>query len=337
MQRIAYRLKAGNLQNLKQHQEQLPDPEADEVTIEVKSIGLNFADVFAIWGLYGATPKGSFIPGLEYAGRVLRVGEKVKSVKVGDAIMGVTRFGGYCTHLNIDHRYVIPLPDDWDFPTGAAYLVQVLTAYYGLLELGNLKEGQTVLIHSAAGGVGTLANRIAKCYNAFTIGTVGREAKVAFCKAEGYDEVIVRSANFAADLKRAMGDRELNIVMECIGGKIFEAGFEALAPEGRSIIYGAARYASPGNRPNYPQLLWKHFTRPKIDPQKLAELNKGLLGFNLIYLYERAPLMHDLLQRIQSLGIAPPHVGHQFPFDELPEAIRLFQTGKSIGKIVVNT
>jgi len=160
MQRIAYRLKAGNLQNLKQHQEHLPEPEAHEVTIEVKSVGLNFADVFAIWGLYGATPQGSFIPGLEYSGRVLRVGKEVKSVKEGDAIMGVTRFGGYSTHLNIDHRYVIPLPEGWDFPTGAAYLVQVLTAYYGLLELGNLKEGQTVLIHSAAGGVGTLANRL---------------------------------------------------------------------------------------------------------------------------------------------------------------------------------
>ena len=110
MQRKAYRLKAGNVRNLKIITENLPEPAADEVTVEVKAIGLNFADVFAIWGLYSATPPGEFIPGLEYSGVIAKVGSDVTNVKVGDRIMGVTRFGGYCTHLNIGSQYAIPLP-----------------------------------------------------------------------------------------------------------------------------------------------------------------------------------------------------------------------------------
>ena len=158
--RKAYQLKAGNIKNLKIVEENLPDPAAHEVTIAVKSIGLNFADLFAIWGLYSATPKGVFVPGLEYSGVITKVGKDVQQAKVGDRIMGVTRFGAYATHLNIDHRYAIPLPEDWTFPEGAAYLVQMMTAYYGLVYLGAIQDGSTVLIHSAAGGVGLWANRI---------------------------------------------------------------------------------------------------------------------------------------------------------------------------------
>ena len=95
-------------------------------------------------------------------------------------VMGVTRFGGYTSHLNIDSRYVIPLPKQWNFEEGAAYLVQVLTAYYGLIELGNIKKNSTVLVHSAAGGVGIWANRIARQFDAYTIGCVGNVSKLKF-------------------------------------------------------------------------------------------------------------------------------------------------------------
>lgn len=335
IERKLYQLKAGNRDNLQLVTETLPPPQEKEVTIAVKAIGLNFADVFAIWGLYSATPKGIFTPGLEYSGVVARVGKNVTSVKVGDRVMGVTRFGAYTTHLNIDQRYVIPLPEDWSFETGAAYLVQVLTAYYGLTHLGNLEKGSIVLIHSAAGGVGILANRIAKKYGAFTIGTVGRAAKLDFLDKEGYDAGIVRGDDFEKQLKARLGGRELDVIMECIGGKILRIGYDHLGPQGRMVVYGSARYASPGSRPNYFKLLWQFFTRPKIDPQKMIELNKGVLGFNLIYLYEKADLMHQLLKEIANLDIEQPFVGHTFAFEELKDAIALFQTGSTIGKIVV--
>lgn len=334
-QRKVYKLKAGNIKNLKLIEENLPAPAAGEVSIEVKAIGLNFADVFAIWGLYSATPEGEFTPGLEYSGIVSKIGDGVTNVKVGDKIMGVTRFGAYTSHLNIDSRYVIPLPEGWDFATGASYLVQVLTAYYGLLNLGQLEKGNTVLIHSAAGGVGVLANRICKKYDCYTIGTVGGAHKLKRLEEEGYDKGIVRSNDFKEKLDAALGGRELNIVMECIGGKIFEIGFETLAAQGRSIVYGAASYAHPGDRPNYLKLLWKFLFRPKLDVQNLAEVNKGVLGFNLIYLYDKPDLMYQLLDELKELGIEKPIVGHRFPFEKLADAVRTFKLGKTMGKVVV--
>lgn len=334
--RRAHKLKAGNIKNLKIHTETLADPAADEVQIEVKAIGLNFADVFAIWGLYAAAPKDAFIPGLEYAGIVSKVGSAVDTVKEGDRIMGVTRFGAYATHLNIDHRYVIPLPTDWNFAEGSAYLVQMLTAYYAMVNLGSLQKGQTVLIHSAAGGVGTHAVRIAKSYGCYTIGTVGNASKLDYLKKEGYDQSIVRNKKtFKDDLIKALDGRELNLIMECIGGKYFKVGYDVLAQQGRIIVYGQARYAAPGNRPNYLRLLWLYLNRPKVDPQNLPGDNKGVLGFNLIWLYERVHIMNQILQEVAALDLPKPIVGHTLPFDDLPEAIRLFSTGKTVGKVVV--
>lgn len=336
MKRKLYQLKAGNMANLTLVEHELPSPAADEVTVELKSIGLNFADIFAMWGLYSATPKGIFTPGLEYSGIILKVGADVTNVKVGDKVMGVTRFGAYTSHLNIDHRYVSPIPNGWSFEEGAAYLVQGLTAYYGLFYLGNLEEGGTVLVHSAAGGVGILANRIAKIKNAYTIGTVGRKEKLAFLEKEGYDKGIVRSGDFGKDLKEALGDRDLSLIMECIGGAVLKEGYEQLAPQGRMVVYGSARYAGVGKRPNYFKLLYQHFTRPKIDPQMMIQNNRAVLGFNLIWLYEKADLMQQLLKEMEVLGIEKPHIGHTFNFDQMHEAIALFQSGKTVGKVVVN-
>ena len=336
MEYTCYSLKAGNLKNLKQKKAQLAAPGPKEVSIAVRSIGLNFADVFAIWGLYSATPKGEFIPGLEFAGEVVAVGAEVTSLSKGDRVMGVTKFGGYTTALNHDERYLIPIPTDWNYAEGASYLVQVLTAYYGLINLGNLQEGYQILVHSAAGGVGLWANRIAKKMGATTIGSVGSAEKIAFCKNEGYDKVIVRSGTFKQDLEAALGGEGLNLIMECIGGEIFKIGYDALAEEGRLIIYGSARYASRSDKPNYPKLLYQFFTRPKIDPQMLIELNKGILGFNLIYLYDRTELMHSLLKDISALNLGKPIVGEEFAFDQLLDAIKTFQSGKTMGKVVVN-
>src|SRR3954471_12249913 len=101
--------KAGSIKNLKLQTEVFAPPAADEVCVEVKAIGLNFADIFAIQGLYSATPKGSFIPGLEFSGEIIAIGSEVKEWKVGDKVMGATKFGGYVSHINIHHRYVLSL------------------------------------------------------------------------------------------------------------------------------------------------------------------------------------------------------------------------------------
>ena len=338
LMREAYRIeKAGDINKLKRQQEALMPPADGEVQVEVKAIGLNFADIFAILGLYSATPEGSFVPGLEYCGIIKDVGTSVSHLKPGDRVMGVTRFGGYCTALNIEANYVTPLPDGWSFEEGAGYLVQALTAYYGLFRLGDIQPDTPVLINSAAGGVGLMANRMAKKCGAYTIGTIGSAHKCELLKQEGYDDYIVRGKDFKAQLQAALDGRELNLVMECIGGKVFEAGFELLAPQGRLVNYGSARYGGTSSKPNWPVLAWKYITRPKIDPQSMIESNKALLGFNLIWLYHKKELMAEIITDMAKLDLPAPYIGHTYTFEHMHEAIRHFQSGQTTGKVVVTT
>ena len=336
MRRKSFRIsKAGSLNNIKLVEEKLREPEENEVTIEVKAIGLNFADLFAIQGLYSATPKGSFIPGLEYSGMVTKKGKNVLDYEIGMRVMGTIRFGAYTTHLNIDPLYIIKLPEDWSFEEGASFIVQSLTAYYSLVELGNIKQDYTVLIHSAAGGVGIYANRIAKIYNAFTIGTIGSESKRNFLINEGYDEIIFRSNNFSKKLRHILEDRKLNIVLESIGGKIFEDSFKLLAPSGRIIIYGGAQFMSHSAKPDYLKLIPKYLFRPRVDPLSLSNLNKSIMGFNLIYLWDRPNELKVMIKNILEMNLKKPHIGKVYPFRNLMEALRYFQSGRSIGKVVV--
>ncbi|HAA13522.1 MAG TPA: zinc-binding dehydrogenase [Cytophagales bacterium] len=309
---------------------------AKEARVAVKAIGLNFADIFAIKGLYSATPKGTFVPGLEYAGEIAEVGAEVSRFKVGDKVYGVTKFGGYTDTIQMEEQYLMALPEGWSFAEGAAFPVQVLTAYYGLFPLANLQEGATVLIQSAAGGVGLLANRLAKTRGAYTIGSIGSDKKIDLLKSEGYDAWIVRdSKNFKQQLKDALGDRELNVALETQGGKVMMDTFACLAPMGRMVSFGSARFQNTGNAPNLLRAAWQWYTRPKIDPMSMTTTNRSLMAFNLIYLFERAHLMHQYLGEISEMGIGAPHVGHTFPFEELHEAVRLFSTGATVGKVVV--
>jgi len=337
MTRKVYRLssKAGSMNNLNLEEENIQAPGPDEVAVDIKAVGLNFADISAILGLYRAIPKGSFIPGLEYCGIVTGTGSGVSDFKTGDRVMGITRFGGYVSQITIPHHYLTKMRDDWSFQDGAAYLVQALTAYYALVKLAAIEPNQTVLIQSAAGGVGILANRLAKKYNAYTIGTIGSASKTDILRKEGYDEVIVRSENFRDDLKKVLGKRQLNIVLESIGGQVLKDSFRLMAVEGRMIVYGAASFMPHGSRPNYFKLLPLYLKRPMIDPIKLTEWNKSVMGFNLIHLYEQRDSLKKYLQHLEQLDIGKPYIGHTFPFSELKEGLKLLQSGKTTGKVVI--
>lgn len=332
--RRVYRIKPGSIANLKLIEEELDDPGENEIQIEVRCVGLNFADLYSVWGLYSATPSGPFIPGLEFSGIVRKVGVG-SNLQPGDPVMGVTRFGGYCDRLNIAEDYLVPLPDNWTFQEGASYLVQVLTAYYALFELGNVSADDLVLIHSGAGGVGLLANQLAKQAGAATIGTTASVEKIKRMYEEGYDHALVRSKNFTNDLVEILAGRRLSIILECIGGKILKQGFDLMGPQGRMIVYGSAHFTGKGDRPNYFRLLWKYLNRPRIDPMELPTTNRSVMGFNLIYLYEKAELMHQMLQKISSMDLTKPSVGQTFNFELLPDALRALQSGKTVGKVIV--
>lgn len=328
-------MEAGSIEQLKIQTEDLASPQPNEVQIAVRAIGLNFADLYSIWGMYKAAPKHDFIPGLEYAGTIHAIGSEVTGLNIGDRVMGVTRFGAYTDYLNIDAQYVTPIPDAWSMEEGAGFLVQAITAYYALVELAHARPGEGVLIHSAAGGVGIQANRIAKKLGAYTIGSVGNTSKVDLLKREGYDAWVVRSDNFKRDLTEALKGHSLNIVLECIGGKILMDGFQTLAPEGRMIIYGNASFTTQGDKPNKLKMLMRYIRRPKIDPLLLPNSNKSVIGFNLIWLYHQSARFGRVVNELMEMNLPAPIVGATYDFEKLPDAIRALQSGKTTGKVVV--
>lgn len=337
MKRMVYlMLKTGSLNKLKLTSDNLPYSKSNEVTVEVKAIGLNFADFFCIQGLYKAAPKYNLIPGLEFSGVIIDKGNEVNEFSIGDKVIGVTKFGAFATHINLDKNYLMKLPKDWSYEEGASFVVQALTAYYALKELGNVKQNQIVLIHSVAGGVGIYANRISKRFNCTTIGTVGNSSKIEKIKNEKVDFILVRDKHFIEHLREILVDKKIDILLESLTGKYFNNTFKLLAPQGRAIIYGASNFITHTSFPNYFELAFKYFTRPKVDILKLIEQNRSVMGFNLIWLYDKGDYLKSLLNEIIELRLDRPYIGEIFDFNQMHDAIRKFQSGKTFGKIVVS-
>lgn len=336
MQRFSYRIsKTGSLRRLRLVGEEIGEPADCEIAVAVRAIGLNFADVFTVLGLYGAAPRNDFIPGIEFSGVVADRGKNVTRLEVGDRVMGSIRFGAYTTRLNIDERYVLPIPSGWSFEEGASFIVHSLTAYYALVTLGNLQPNHTVLIHSAAGGVGIYAVRIAKLLGAYTIGTVGSASKVRLAEDEGCDAVILRRRGFPDDVRAALKGRELDLVLDSIGGKVQKQSFELLGTSGRLVAYGLSEFASHRATPDYLMLARRFLAMPRYHTLTLIESNKSILGFNLIWLYDRVDMLKRFFCEVQALELPSPHVGTVLPFDRLKEAVRLLQSGTTTGKVVV--
>lgn len=340
--------RAGSLARLARRTEDLPDPAPGEARVAVGAIGLNFADVFACLGLYSATPRGSFIPGLEFAGVVEAVGPAVSggdapsAIRPGDRVIGVTRFGGYATALNVGLRLLRPMRPGWSFSEGAAFPVQALTAWYGLVRLGELRRDDVVLVHSAAGGVGLNALAILAATGARTIATVGREAKRAWLvehRGLAPEQVIVRDRRaFGAELDRALaalGAKGLDLVFDAIAGPYFQPAYDRLRPEGRLVVYGAADFMPRGTRVNWLRLAARYLRRPRIDPLGMVSDNRSVMGFNLIWLWDRAERLTGAYDALDTLITAPPLLGRRFAFADAPAAMRHLQSGESIGKVVL--
>ena len=401
-QHTAYIMKggAGNINNLTKTKVDTQPLLPDQVTIQVKAIGLNFADLFAIQGLYSATPSGDgWTPGLEVSGIIINKGSQVSdAIPVGARVFGCTRFGGFTTKLNLDARYVRRLPDSWSFAEGASFLAQSLTAYFGLVTLGGLKKDQIVLIHSCAGGTGLWATRFCQLFGAHPIGTVSSANKVEALSLDRKrggilkqplpkTAVINRNDCSSSDLAQVLKDAVKNsypfirpekckennptidLVFDSLLGDWFKPAWNMLEPMGRHVVLGAASMTPSGNGVNWLKLAWQWLRRPMIDPLETISLNKSFLAFNLIWLYEKYEEMVKIMdEMLDVLGFENggrfeeeetketssvsrsrnknkknttatneerPHVGCTFSFDQLPDAIRHFQSGNTIGKVVV--
>lgn len=325
--------KAGDIARLEQKTGQLDALPPDRVRIDVRAIGLNFADIFALTGLYSATPEGAFIPGLEFAGTVSECGTDTAGFSPGDRVMGVTRFGGYATVIDTAPDYLIPLPDGWDFARGAAWPAQTLTAWYALTRLGALRAGQRVLVHSAAGGVGLQAMKLVRALGAEPVGTVGSEDKVSLLAGLGFENLLVREKHFRRQLQRT--GLKFDLVLDAIGGEVQKASFEALEPMGRLVVFGAAEFTPKGKRPNYLKAAWRYLRRPRYDVMDMISSNRSVMAFNLIWLWEQREEMRALLAELEQVALPPPLVGHRFPFDDAHAALDLLRSGRSVGKVVL--
>ena len=346
-QRDVWRIdRAGSLDRLTRRTETLDAPGPGEARVAVQAIGLNFADIFACLGLYSATPKGSFIPGLEFSGVVEALGPALPgapaSIRIGDHVVGLTRFGGYATAINSPVQFLRPMRPGWDFAEAAAFPVQGLTAGYGLLKLGALERGDVVLLQSAAGGVGLNALAILNATDARTIAVVGSESKRQWLVEQRglvKEHVIVRRpSTFAADLDAALaaiGAKGFDVVFDAVSGPYFRPAYDRLSPEGRLVVYGAADFMKPGARANYLHLALSDLRRPRIDPLQMISENRSVMGFNLIWLWDRADQLLGAYDALDALITAPPLVGRRFNFADTHDATRYLQSGVSVGKVVL--
>lgn len=344
MERRAWHmLKAGDLDRLSLRTEELPPREPFQATIEVAAIGLNFADLFACLGLYSATPTSAFIPGLEFAGTVIEPDDK-GLVRKGQKVMGCIRFGAYATHLQADARALAPVPAGWSFAQGASFPVQSLTAWCALHELGNLQPDHLVLVHSAAGGVGLQAIRMIQHHGARVVGTVSTEEKREFLVAElglAPEAVIVRQRKrFERQLTEALGDQRrdgFDLILDSLAGPFFRPAYNKLTPFGRQVIFGAASMMPRGKRPSLIRLALQYMSRPKLDPLRMISDNRGVLGFNLIWMWHRIDDLRPMCDNILAMDVGPPYIGDSFQFDDLRQALRHFQSGTTKGKVIVLT
>jgi len=234
-------------------------------------------------------------------------------------------------------------------PQGAAFLCQCLTAWYGLVNLGAVdqyasKGGATVLVHSAAGGVGLFACEIVKRKGGVVIATVGSKSKVKFlCEHAGLkpEQVIVRTsggAAFGRQLDQALKslDRDgLDVVFDSLAGPYFLPAYDRMNAMGRHIQFGAASMTTHGTTPNWLVLAWKWIFRPRLDPLEMIAENKAVIGFNLIWLWDRVDQLTDVLDEMVAFGFTPPHVGLTKPFHEANKALVEFQQGQTVGKVVL--
>jgi alcohol dehydrogenase len=255
--------------------------------------------------------------------------------------MVLTRFGGYADAINVPAATLWPVPADWSSAQAAAYPVQALTAWYGIERLGNARQDSIVLVQSAAGGVGLHALQALRTLEAKPVAVVGSERKRQWLIDEhglAPQAVVIRDRHYSAHLDAALrhyGASGFDVIFDAVYGDAFQAAFDRLAPEGRYVLFGAADFMGGGMRPNPFRLLSGWLRRPRLDPLAMIPLNRGLLAFNLIWLWEQADRLPESMRATLALIPSPPHIGARFRFEEALEAMKLLQSGQTTGKVVL--
>jgi NADPH:quinone reductase-like Zn-dependent oxidoreductase len=324
--------------------EERPDPPVGpgEVRIAVKAAGINFADTMARVGLYPDAPKPPCVLGYEVAGEIESVGEGVSELQVGDRVVGGTRFGGQAELVTIPEAQAFALPDGLSFEQGAAIPVNYGTAYAALILMGSLREGDRVLIHAAAGGVGISATQIARNAGAEVFGTASPSKHEAI-RAQGVDHPIdYRSQDFEAETKRITGGEGVDLVIDALGPTSFRKDYRLLRSGGRLVMYGLSEGTKDGKRSIATMLKslvsMPSATMPWWKSLLVMNENKGVFGLNMLKWWDAEGSLDRVLDPLTAdldTGRLEPVVAESFPFERAGVAHEFIAQRRNVGKVVL--
>lgn len=317
----------------------VPSPGPGDVLIRTKSIGLNFAEIFARLGYYPGLPELPFVPGIELSGVIEKIGLEVRGWKKGDRVLAFTRQGAYAEYVVTPVAQISKMPRRMGFQDAAGFGVASLTAYHAMVTLAHATRGEWMLLHAAGGGVGTIALQLARHIGIKVFATVGSDSKRELVSSLGARTVInYRQEDFAGIVREQSDGYGVDIVLDSVGGRVFRKGWKLLAPMGRYVLYG---FAAVADREKVGKL--KAFREaaavPFIYPPTIVSKNVSLMGFNLYFLGQRTDYlqmaMRYLLRLYEKKAIRPV-VGAEYPFERMVDAHRFLQSRESVGKVVVN-
>jgi len=301
-----------------------PEPGEGEALIEVRSAGINYADTMRRRNQYVEAQDLPFIPGSEVAGIVAEVGEGVDDVSAGDRVVTLLGTGGYAQYAVAPTQNLIPLPEELDFDNAAAIPLQGLTAYHCIKTSGALKEGESVLVHAAAGGVGTLSVQVAKLLGAGTvIATASSEEKLDLARSLGADVLIdYTEEDWPEKVREATQGKGADIILEMVGADFPEKNLKCLNVFGRMVVFGAASGE-----------------RGTIVPAALMKRCHAVVGFYLPQIMTRpdlfVPSLREVLAWISS-GNLKLTIGATYPLDDAAEAHSDLEGRKTTGKLLLN-
>ena len=299
----------------------VPEPKTGEVLIKVEAAALNRADLGLRKGTYRiAADALPVIPGREFAGTIAKLGAGVNEFTVGQRVVGYPSLGGYAEYAIAKTSEVRPVPDGVTSAQAAALPTASLTAWFGLRTDGDLKSGEWLLVHGGSSGVGVAAIQIAKHLGAKVIATSGSEVKCRRLRALGADVTIDVSENdFAAEVMRVTKDRGVDVVLEMIGGEVYQKSLQVLAPGGRLFSIGGAFGPIP-------------------DPPPTLTDGRKATRFSITNYLKAKPeefkQLDNILQLVQEKKL-DAGIGKTFPLSETRAAQRYLEGREHFGKVML--
>ncbi len=309
----------------------------------VEAAGVNFADCIVRLGLYASAKEyvgWPITPGFEFAGRVRAVGEGAGDLEVGSEVLGLTRFGGYSSDVVVPRHQVFRRPSRLTAVQAAGIPAVFLTADYALRELVRTRPGQTILVHSAAGGVGGALLQLGREDGLRVVGVVGAPHKVDAARALGAHEVIDKSAEDLWRTAQRHASGGYDVVLDANGVETLRASYAHLAPEGKLVVYGfhTMLSLSRSGRPRWVSLALDWLRTPRFDPLDMTTRNRSVLAFNLSFLFHRRDLLSEAMGRLLAAFeagrlVPPPVTTHRL--DAVADAHRALESGSTVGKLVL--